>query len=67
MDVLFPILYLIVFAVLLGGSFALMSQGFRRPSPPAAPRHPEAPMPGEPVLYVDLQRERLEALYQEAS
>jgi hypothetical protein len=28
--------------------------------------HPEAPQPGEEVLYVDFSRERLEALYQQA-
>jgi hypothetical protein len=30
-------------------------------------RHPEAPQAGEPVMYVDLNRERLEELYQKAS
>jgi hypothetical protein len=30
-------------------------------------RHPEAPEPGDEVLYVDLTRERLEELYQQAS
>jgi len=29
-------------------------------------RHPEAPEPGEEVLYIDLSRERLEELYQQA-
>jgi hypothetical protein len=29
--------------------------------------HPEAPAPGEEVLYVDLSRERLEQLYEQAS
>lgn len=32
-----------------------------------ANRHPEAPMHGEAVLYVDLTRERLEQLYQQPS
>ena len=27
-------------------------------------RHPEAPNPGEEVLYVDLNRDRLEQLYE---
>ena len=27
------------------------------------PRHPEAPAPGEEVMYVDMTRERLEDLY----
>jgi hypothetical protein len=30
-------------------------------------RHPEAPEPGDEVLYVDLSRERLEELYHRAS
>ena len=29
------------------------------------PRHPEAPAPGEEVMYVDMTRERLEDLYKE--
>ena len=67
--------YLICFAVIAGGAFALMTQTLRRspamsgprPQAPRRARHPEAPQPGEPVLYVDLNRERLEALYQQAS
>jgi len=27
------------------------------------PRHPEAPNPGDEVMYVDLSREKLERLY----
>ncbi len=30
---------------------------------PPKPRHPEAPAPGEEVMYVDMTRERLEDLY----
>lgn len=67
--------YLICFAVIGGGAFALMTQNLRRAAPAPAPRpqgnrlarHPEAPEPGEEVLYVDLSRERLEAIYQQAS
>lgn len=29
---------------------------------PSVKRHPEAPKPGEEVMYVDLERERLENL-----
>jgi hypothetical protein len=66
---------LICFAVIAGGAFALMTQSLRRSSATSGPRpqanrravHPEAPQSGEPVLYVDLNRERLEALYQQAS
>ena len=30
---------------------------------PPKPKHPEAPAPGEEVMYVDLSREKLESLY----
>ncbi len=66
--------YLICFALIAGGAFALMSQNLRssaslasQRSGPKQKRHPEAPEPGDEVLYVDLSRERLEALYQQAS
>lgn len=65
----FALLYTAVAAVLLCSSFALMSQGFGcgLSRTPIRSRHPEAPQPGERLLYVDLNRERLEALYQQAS
>jgi hypothetical protein len=66
--------YLIFFALIAGGAFALMNQNLRGSTSLASPRsgsrprrHPEAPEPGEEVLYVDLSRERLEELYQQAS
>jgi hypothetical protein len=67
--------YLIFFALIAGGAFALMNQNLRSSSSLASGqtrgsrprRHPEAPEPGEEVLYVDLSRERLEELYQQAS
>ncbi len=66
--------YLIFFALIAGGAFALMSQNLRGSASPASQRsgpkprrHPEAPEPGEELLYVDLSRERLEELYQQAS
>jgi len=67
--------YLICFALIAGGAFALMSQSLRRSAPLASAqrsssrprRHPEAPEPGDEVLFVDLSRERLEELYQQAS
>ena len=31
--------------------------------PPTKKRHPEAPQPGEEIMYVDLSRERLEEIY----
>jgi hypothetical protein len=67
--------YFICFAAITGGAFALMAQTLRRPENlkpmrPGGPlprRHPEAPSYGEEVLYVDLNRERLEALFNQAS
>jgi hypothetical protein len=67
--------YLICFALIAGGAFALMSQNLRSAAPltsaqrsgSRSKRHPEAPEPGDEVLYVDLSRERLEELYQRAS
>ena len=32
---------------------------------PLKPRHPEAPEPGDEVMYADFSRERLEELYSE--
>ncbi len=75
MEDLLAVVYLLCFAVIAGGAFALMSQNLRRCAPLTSSqtsgsrpgRHPEAPRPGEEVLYVDLSRERLEELYQQPS
>ena len=76
MNDLLAAVYLICFALIAGGAFALMSRNLRSSSASGAPaqsrgsrskRHPEAPEPGDEVLYVDLSRERLEELYQRAS
>lgn len=75
MNDLLAAVYLICFALIAGGAFALMSQNLRGSAPLASAqrrgsssrRHPEAPEPGDEVLYVDLSRERLEELYQRAS
>jgi hypothetical protein len=72
---LLAVVYLICFALIGGGAFALMSRNLRASaSLPSAQRsgsrrkrHPEAPEPGDELLYVDLNRERLEELYQHAS
>ena len=66
-------IYLIFFAIIAGGAFALTSQSMRssqgRDSSKSPGRrgraHPEAPQPCEEVLYVDFSRERLEQLYQQ--
>ena len=74
MNDLLAAVYLILFALIAGGAFALMSQNLRgsaslasQRSGPKPRRHPEAPESGEEVLYVDLSRERLEELYQQAT
>jgi hypothetical protein len=68
LEALFPIVYMVSFAVIAGGAFALMTQNLRSAATKPSPRrsHPEAPAPGEEVLYVDLSRERLEQLYEQA-
>jgi hypothetical protein len=73
MNDLLAAIYLIFFVAIGGGAFALMTQTLRRsggrgsfPSIQKLPlAHPEAPEPGEEVLYVDFSRERLELLYQQ--
>lgn len=72
-DVL-AVVYLVCFAAIAGGAFALMTQSLRRSDGPTSvqsPRnrgkhHPEAPQPGDELLYVDFSRERLEQMYQES-
>jgi len=72
---LLAVVYLSCSAAIAGGAFALMNQNLRGSAQLASSqrsgsrprRHPEAPEPGEEVLYVDLSRERLEELYQQAS
>lgn len=68
------VIYLVCFAAIAGGAFALMTQSLRRSEGPASisplrkrsDRHPEAPQPGEELLYADFSRERLEQMYQES-
>ena len=60
--------YFVCFAVIAGAAFAMMwsniqSINVERNKP--KPRHPEAPDPGDEVMYVDLTREKLESLYKE--
>ena len=59
--------YFVFFALLVGGSFAMMWVNIRSimylmDKPPSRVRHPEAPEPGEEVMYVDLEKEKLENL-----
>jgi hypothetical protein len=59
--------YFSCFAVIAGAAFALMWSNVasinEEMSRPPKPRHPEAPEPGEELMYVDLTRDKLEDLY----
>ena len=64
----FVLIYFICFALIAGAAFAMMwsnIQSINVEMNKPKPRHPEAPAPGEEVLYVDMTRERLEDLYKE--
>jgi hypothetical protein len=60
-------IYFTFFAVIAGGAFAMMWSNIRsineEMKKPKRPKHPEAPEVGEEVMYVNLDRERLEKLY----
>jgi hypothetical protein len=69
MNILLPLLYFTLFAVIAGGAFAMMwanvqsiNEEMRKPR---KPQHPEAPKEGDELLYVDLTKEKLEKLYQD--
>ena len=72
--------YFLCFVIIAGASFAMMwgniqsiNEDMNKPKP--KPRHPEAPAPGDEVMYVDVstmnskqfadQKEKLEQLYEE--
>ena len=62
-------LYFVCFTAIGGAAFAMMwsniqSINIEMRTPPQ-PKHPEAPAPGEEVMYVDLSREKLEKLYED--
>ena len=61
--------YFVCFAAIAGAAFAMMWSNVRdinkMMSEPPKPRHPEAPAPGDEVMYVDLSREKLEKLYED--
>ena len=64
MAVLLLVIYFTCFALIAGGAAALMWYNLRSISwDKPKPRHPEAPKPGDEVMYVDLTREKLEDLY----
>jgi|TARA_A100001201_G_scaffold10261_1_gene14638 hypothetical protein len=58
--------YFVCFAIIAGAAFAMMwsnIQSINVEMNKPKPRHPEAPAPGDEVMYVDLSREKLESLY----
>ena len=60
--------YFVCFAVIAGAAFAMMwsnIQSINVEMNKPKPSHPEAPDPGDEVMYVDLTREKLESLYKE--
>ena len=63
--------YFLCFAVIAGGAFAMMWGNIqsinKMMDEPPKQRHPEAPAPGDEVMYVDLSREKLENLYKQDS
>ena len=70
MESFYAVIYIVAFALLAGSAFAMMwanirtiSEDMNKPLP--YKKHPEAPEAGEEVMYVDLQRERLEDLYKD--
>ena len=69
MNILLPIVYFTCFALIAGTAFAMMWANIqainKEMDKPKPKRHPDAPAPGEEVLYVDLTKEKLEKLYQD--
>ena len=58
--------YFVCFAIIAGAAFAMMwsnIQSINKEMDKPKPRHPEAPDPGDEVMYVDLSRDKLEDLY----
>ena len=54
-------LYFVCFAIIAGGAFAMMWDNIQSinkemDKPKPKPRHPEAPEPGDEVMYVDVSK-----------
>ena len=69
MKVLYLVTFLVSFCLIAGSAFAMMYANLQSINDdmnrPKRRRHPEAPEPGEEIMYVDLTREKLEDLYNE--
>tara|TARA_B100000902_G_scaffold9458_1_gene11733 strand:+ start:336 stop:548 length:213 start_codon:yes stop_codon:yes gene_type:complete len=63
------LLYFVCFAAIGGAAFAMMWSNIQsiniEMSKPPKPKHPEAPEPGDELMYVDFSREKLEDLYKD--
>ena len=60
--------YFVCFAIIAGAAFAMMwgnIQSINQEMNKPKPSHPEAPKPGDEVMYVNLDRDKLEKLYEE--
>lgn len=65
MNSFYVAIYFVCFALIAGSAFAMMWANIRSINiemEKPKPRHPEAPEEGEEVMYVDLNREKLERL-----
>ena len=60
-------LYFVCFAAIGGAAFAMMWSNIQsiniEMSKPPKPKHPEAPEPGDELMYVDFSRKQLEDIY----
>ena len=66
MNELYVFIYFTLFSIIAGSAFAMMWANIRDikvMQRPTFQRHPEAPEPGEEVMYVDLKRQQLEDIY----
>ena len=67
MNPFFVLIYFVCFALIAGAAFAMMWSNIqsinKEMDKPIKRKHPEAPAPGDEVMYVDLSREKLERLY----
>ena len=68
MNTFYVVIYFTCFALIAGSAFAMMwaniNAVWRKPTVIKL-THPEAPAPGDELMYVDLKRERLEQLFNE--
>ena len=67
MNIFFVTIYFICFALIAGGAFAMMWANVRstiKEMDKPKPRHPEAPQPGDEVMYVDVSRQNTDDFQQ---